>query len=905
MDNKTQLLQLLKERCEQQTIEENECFSASSLADACHISRNTASQYLNEFVKQMLIVKVNSRPVYFFAKETLEKKLGIELTETSYDSFDDLLSGSQKDFEKLIGHDGSLRALISRCQAAVAYPDHGLPILIHGATGTGKSLIANLMYEYGINQGILQKDARFIALNCSEYANNPELLTANLFGHVKGAYTGADSDQPGLIQLADKGVLFLDEVHCLKAECQEKLFQFMDKGIYHKVGDNENWYHSSCHLIFATTEDPQQALLGTMLRRIPITIFVPSLNERPRTEKIELITSMLQKESRHLQRELFISNLAYQTLMDHDYKGNIGELQNVIKATCANVLLHEDEEQLCIHLLDLPDALILAKNSLQMKYYNQEQEETMIPVRNLNRERRASSPLLTLYSHILETFQNSRREKESYDQIITRCKFHVQNFFDLLFFNQKYRFISSNESYLLKMLDKICSIVMNKYSLIVPNSQIKMYSKAFVEYTKNANDALIWLSFHKDDVEPLCAMVKERYPRDYSVACEIIENASLNLDIQMDDFMSIIFTLALIKTDKEENNGRVGLILCHGYSTASSIADTANHLLHEHIFDGIDMELKISIDKIVQLVDDYLKQKSPIQELILLVDMGSLEAIYEMISLSNCNIGLMNYVSTATALEVGHLIQQGKPVKDILSEVKGQFTLSTHFIEGMQKQDAILTICATGFGVAKKISELLTASFPREIPVNVIPYDYQSVLDHGREDTIFTQYDVQLIVGTLDPQIEGIEYLALESVVANDGIQTLLRYVSPYLSEPEQILFRQNIMKNFTLSNIVNHLTILNAEKVIDDVEDFVTEAEERMNISVDPTVRMGLYVHVSCLIERLMLRQGIEHVDGIEAFRSANEWKMEKIREAFSGIEMHYSVEIPDPEIMYILNYF
>ena len=61
--------------------------------------------------------------------------------------------------------------------------------------------------------------------------------------------------------------------------------------------------------------------------------------------------------------------------------------------------------------------------------------------------------------------------------------------------------------------------------------------------------------------------------------------------------------------------GRVGLILCHGYSTASSIADTANHLLGEHIFDGIDMELKISIDKIVQLVEDYLKRKSPIQEL--------------------------------------------------------------------------------------------------------------------------------------------------------------------------------------------------------------------------------------------------------------------------------------------------
>ena len=74
-------------------------------------------------------------------------------------------------------------------------------------------------------------------MNCSEYANNPELLTANLFGHVKGAFTGAEKDNEGLIALADNGVLFLDEVHELKAECQEKLFQFMDKGIYHKVAN--------------------------------------------------------------------------------------------------------------------------------------------------------------------------------------------------------------------------------------------------------------------------------------------------------------------------------------------------------------------------------------------------------------------------------------------------------------------------------------------------------------------------------------------------------------------------------------------------------------------------------------------------------------------------------------------
>lgn len=904
MDIKQYLLDELKAVCEANNFEENECFTASYLANLCHISRNTVSQYLNEEVKNHRVIKINSRPVYFFNHSVAEKKLECIINQYVFQSFDEFINLSKRDFEKLIGYNGSLRSLISRCQAAIAYPDHGLPILIHGATGTGKSLLANLMYEYGIHQNILDKNSKFIALNCSEYANNPELLTANLFGHVKGAYTGADEEQPGLIQLADHGVLFLDEVHCLKAECQEKLFQFMDKGIYHKVGDNKNWYQSNCYLIFATTEDPQNVLLGTLLRRIPITIFLPSLKERPRTEKIELIASMLQRESQRIHKNLYISNLAYQALMDHEYAGNIGALQNIIKASCAIVLLHEKEDPLCLRLLDLPDEIILSRKSLQMKYYNQEQEENLIAVSELNKERHLTSPLITLYDHLLEIYQTALEKKEGDAQIITHCKYQIQNFFDQLFFDQKFRFLSSNETYLLKILDKVCSIVMNKYSMIVSNSQIKMYSKAFVEYTKNANDAAIWLSFHQNEIASLCEMIKERYPRDYSVASEIIENASLNLDIQMDEFISYIFALALIDTNKEECNGRVGLILCHGYSTASSIADTANHLLHEHIFDGIDMELHISIDKIVQLVNDYLKQKNPIQELILLVDMGSLEAIYEMISLSNCNIGLMNYVSTATALEVGHMIQQGKPVKDILTEVKDQFALSTHFIEGMQKQNAILTICATGFGVAKKISELFTASFPKEIPLQVVPYEYKSIYDHGHNDTIFSQYDVQLIVGTLDPQIKGIEYLSLESVVANEGIQTLLHYVSPYLNDQEQLLFSQNIMKNFTLSNIVNHLTILNAEKVIDDVEDFVTTLEEKLNLHIDTTIRMGLYVHVSCLIERLMLRQGINYVDGIDNFKKENLEKMKKVKEAFSGIEMHYSVEIPDPEIMYILNY-
>ena len=136
-------------------------------------------------------------------------------------------------FRKLVGHQESLKQCVEQCKAAITYPGIGLPILLQGQTGTGKSYIAQLTYEYSVEKGILDKKGSFVTVNCAEYANNPELFLTNLFGYKKGSYTGAEKDKAGLLALADGGVLFLDEIHALKPECQEKIFLFMDKGIYH------------------------------------------------------------------------------------------------------------------------------------------------------------------------------------------------------------------------------------------------------------------------------------------------------------------------------------------------------------------------------------------------------------------------------------------------------------------------------------------------------------------------------------------------------------------------------------------------------------------------------------------------------------------------------------------------
>ena len=140
-------------------------------------------------------------------------------------------------FSAMIGWDKSLRVKVEQAKAAVLYPPHGLHTLIVGMTGVGKSEMAEAMYKYALQVKKLKaQQFPFVVFNCADYAENPQLLLAQLFGYKKGAFTGADTDRDGLVAKADGGILFLDEVHRLPPDGQEILFQLIDKGKYRRLG---------------------------------------------------------------------------------------------------------------------------------------------------------------------------------------------------------------------------------------------------------------------------------------------------------------------------------------------------------------------------------------------------------------------------------------------------------------------------------------------------------------------------------------------------------------------------------------------------------------------------------------------------------------------------------------------
>lgn len=229
-------------------------------------------------------------------------------------------------FSLVIGHDASLKEGIEQIKTVLVYPEAGLPVLLTGESGTGKSFLVNMIYRYCLAYDLFPENVPFVTINCAQYANNSELLTSNLFGHVQGAYTGATQDKIGAFEAADGGMLFLDEVHRLSPEGQEKLFTYLDQEIIYRMGDTNQIKKVNVRLFFATTEE---VTIPTFLRRIPFKIDFLSLKARSKEERLELIYAFFLNEQRTIKRSIKVSGQVLSLLANQNFLGNIGELKIV------------------------------------------------------------------------------------------------------------------------------------------------------------------------------------------------------------------------------------------------------------------------------------------------------------------------------------------------------------------------------------------------------------------------------------------------------------------------------------------------------------------------------------------------------------------------------------------------
>jgi two-component system response regulator HydG len=231
----------------------------------------------------------------------------------------------QPGFPILVGRDPQMIELY-KLIARVA--QNHLPVLIRGETGTGKEVIART-----IHRNSLAAAEPFVAVNCAALPET--LLESELFGHLRGAFTGAAADRKGRFELAGKGAIFLDEIGDTGAAFQAKLLRVLQEHEFYPVG-GEQPRRSEARVITATHRPVAEMVRdGTFredlyFRLRVVEIVVPPLRER-RSDIPLLVNHILAKVSRKLHKEVgFLPNEVMPVLLGYDWPGNIRELENTL-----------------------------------------------------------------------------------------------------------------------------------------------------------------------------------------------------------------------------------------------------------------------------------------------------------------------------------------------------------------------------------------------------------------------------------------------------------------------------------------------------------------------------------------------------------------------------------------------
>jgi two-component system, NtrC family, response regulator AtoC len=278
---------------------------------------------------------------------------------------------------EIVAESSAIKAVLETAAQVAPYDSS---VLITGESGTGKELVARDVHRLS-----LRSDGPFLVVNCGAIPGS--LLESELFGHVRGAFTGAYADKPGLFEDADGGTLFLDEIGTMDPTLQVKILRVLDNGEIRRVGENKT-REISVRILAATNEDLEKAMeRGTFrndlyFRLNVVRIHIPPLRER-RDDVMPLVEHFVrvfnQKMGLKIRR---VAREARKALLRYEWKGNVRELQNVIER--AMILAEGD----CIAEGHLPYDLLASgasstivlneQETLSVKEASKELERTLI-----------------------------------------------------------------------------------------------------------------------------------------------------------------------------------------------------------------------------------------------------------------------------------------------------------------------------------------------------------------------------------------------------------------------------------------------------------------------------------------------------------------------------------------------
>lgn len=840
--------------------------TANRLSEKTGIARNNISTYLNQLFNEGMVTKIKGKPVYYVPANVsineeelfdIEKEIKIE-TKIKKDSF-----------ETLIGKTQSLRPIIEKCKVAMLYPTNGLHTIIYGETGVGKSMIARYMYDYSIDSGIREDKAPFITFNCADYANNPQLLMGHVFGVEQGAYTGAESSRKGLLEIANGGILFLDEIHRLPAEGQEMLFTFIDKGTFKRLGDATKERESEVLIICATTENPTSTLLDTFNRRIPMKIEIPSLRNRTVIERMELVKNFFKQESKSISISIKVHREIIKSLLLYDCKNNVGQLQNDIKLAVANGYLR--------YKINNKEPIYIEK-----KYFDKSINEVNDDYRD------KSIKADEVITHGIEFFLFTPFGEEE----IINYNMNIINTVNSNLNESVEMNIADNSLFNDVKFKNMCKVIRQ---IIKEDEEININESIFRSmaiYIKNVLDKNN--STNNIDLN----QIRRNNRSEFRTALKIVGIIENEFDLFLSIETVAYITLFIVQAKQDEQNKIMNnfniIVTMHGETTASSMVKAVSDIIGECNAISFDMKLDKSYERVII---DFKRLINNIdnKDILLFTDMGSLNSFDEIIkNEKKCDVRVVPMVTTLTVLEAVQKANMGLSLNDVYNSIVNtrKYYFGANEIQNKENLSKTIIIAShVSEGVDNKTRKILEEKMNRYLDgIDIISVPYKTEKDLSLN--IAKLKESSNVVALINEQrinVKGIDYVSKKDIDKDENINKLKNIIKISIGYDDVVEGLRTSLKNS------------NYNRIFKDIKSVSDELFLIFNVEKKYDKVIGLMMHLAFMVDGLIGNtRAIEQLDKEKVLNCDKD--LSKIKNILSQLDKKYNIEINKKECYQIL---
>lgn len=846
--------------------------TAEEVAAALGIARANASADLNALWRQGRLEKRGGRPVRYVPADMAAHAAPVDpagappgAPPVPPPDF-----AEEDPFHVLLGWKESLAPVVKQAKAAVLYPGGGLHTLVCGPTGVGKSLLAELMYQFGARAGVFRPGARLVTFNSADYASNPQLLMAHLFGVARGAYTGADREQAGLVEQADGGMLFLDEVHRLPPEGQEMLFRVIDKGLFRRLGETGPERTARTLIVCATTERPDSALLRTFTRRIPMVIILPALAERTLRERFKLVRRAFQTEARKMGAPLVVLPEALEYLLLYDCPGNVGQLKSDVQLACAQAFLRylsDGQVPIAIGPELLPDHVRRQVGDIRARRSELEELLKACPaglVVELGEEPAAEeheAGFFNLYEAMERETRALAGVVASPEELQRRLAATVEAHFRQ-FLNTVQRRYEADRQQLTTIVDvSVLSAVEQAVAYAEGHLRRVLPKRILFGLALHVQAALERLRLGTAITYPTLESVQVKHPREYEAAVTMVRMLSQQLHVALPEGEAAYTALFLAAAEGEADGRRVALaVACHGQGIARGMVEVAEHLAGHAGVLSLDMPLNGNPEEVVQRLTAWLKQ-GPFSGLLLLVDMGSLTFLAERVQhATGLPVRVVPMASTILLIEAIQQVQLPGATLDLVydSVLEAQRRMAVLPWSNGHRTPVILTCCFTGQGNAELLKKVVQRVLrARGLAVEVVA---ASIPPAGAWDRLFTSLlqgrRPAAVVGPVNPRLPDVPFFTSAEIFTREGQERLANLVDPQVAvaAPERLTDADlpgDELARTLAAGVEEDFDFTNPYTLMPEAVRAADALAREMGVQLPHDLRIGLIMHIACLAER------------------------------------------------------